>query len=334
MAKKSNYKNFLVVQTAFIGDAILASSLVEKLHAYFPDANISILVRKGNESVYHQHPFLKEVLCWDKSKNKLSNLLRLLFKVRKNKYDCIINCHRFASSGFICAFSGAKHLSGYKQHPFSFLFNTAIHHSIDGGLHETERYNQLIKDFTDDVVFKPKLYPTKKDFEKVKPYQQQDYVCIAPASVWFTKQLSIDKWIEVISYIKPQTVIYLLGALSDKDLCDLIQQKSGFRKIEILAGKLSLLESCALMQNAKMNFTNDSGPLHLASSVNAPITSFFLSTTPAFGFGPLSDNNYTIENKQLKCRPCGLHGFKHCPEKHFKCCTELDLLPHQQHLTS
>jgi len=334
MAKKATYKNFLIIQTSFIGDAILASSLAEKLHTYFPQANISILVRKGNESIYHQHPFLKDVLTWNKSKNKFSNLLRLIFDVRRNKYDCVINCHRFASSGLICAFSGAKHISGFKQHPLSFLFNITVQHKINSGLHETERYNQLVEDFTDTKVFKPKLYPSNLDFESIKPYQVEQYICVAPASVWFTKQLPVKKWIELFTYISPNTKIYLLGAQSDLDLCRSIVKQCGRENIQILAGQLTLLESCALMKNAKMNFTNDSGPLHLASSVNAPVVSFFLSTTPAFGFGPLSDSNYIVENLQLPCRPCGLHGYKSCPKKHFNCALELDFLPHQQHLTA
>jgi ADP-heptose:LPS heptosyltransferase len=44
------------------------------------------------------------------------------------------------------------------------------------------------------------------------------------------------------------------------------------------------------MKGAKMNYVNDSGPLHLASAMNAPITAFFCSTVPEFGFGPLSEN--------------------------------------------
>ena len=33
-------KRFLVIQTAFLGDAVLATSILEKLHAHFPDAAI------------------------------------------------------------------------------------------------------------------------------------------------------------------------------------------------------------------------------------------------------------------------------------------------------
>ncbi|HOZ88497.1 MAG TPA: N-6 DNA methylase, partial [Bacteroidia bacterium] len=145
----TSYKNILVIQTAFIGDAILASSLVEKLHSIFPGAAISILVRKGNEQIYQDHPFLKEVLTWNKKENKIPNLFALLTRLRKNKFDCVINCHRFASSGFLTAFSGARHTAGYKQNPLSFLFNHTVKHTIGDGRHEIDRYNQLIEDFAD-----------------------------------------------------------------------------------------------------------------------------------------------------------------------------------------
>ncbi|MDO8999727.1 MAG: glycosyltransferase family 9 protein [Bacteroidota bacterium] len=320
-----DYNNILIIQTAFIGDAILASSLVEKLHRYFPKANITILVRKGNESIYEKHPFLKEVLVWNKKENKISNLFKLLFQIRKNKYDCVINCHRYASSGFLTAFSGAHHTAGYKENPFSFLFNFNIKHLIGNGLHETERYNQLIEDFTDKTVFKPKLYLSVSDFETVKQFQTSSYICIAPASVWFTKQLPKEKWIELCNNTNANTNIYVLGAPNDLELCQQIQKESKHTNIKILAGKLSLLQSCALMKDAKMNFVNDSAPLHLASAINAPVTAFFTSTVPAFGFGPLADNSNIIEVEGLSCKPCGIHGYKACPQGHFKCGYLMDL---------
>ena len=320
-----SFKNILVIQTAFIGDAILASSLLEKLHHHFPHANISILVRKGNESVYAHHPFLKEVLVWNKQENKIRNLFRLLSAIRKTKYDVVVNCHRFASSGFLTGFSGAKHTAGYKQNPFSFLFNYTVKHVIGNGKHEVERYTQLVEDFTDERVFNPKLYPSAADKSQIQPYQTARYVCMAPASVWFTKQLPVEKWIELCNQQQASTTIYLLGAPGDAALCEKIKAVSDHKHIQVLAGKLSLLQSCALMKNADMNYVNDSAPLHLASSVNAPVTAFFCSTVPEFGFGPLSDNSQIKQVNGLECRPCGLHGYKVCPKGHFKCGHEISL---------
>lgn len=148
---------------------------------------------------------------------------------------------------------------------------------------------------------------------------------MAPASVWFTKQLGEDKWIDLSNKVSKDTTIYLLGAPGDAELCERIKSKSENKKIQILAGKLSLLQSCALMKDAKMNYVNDSAPLHLASSVNANVTAFFCSTVPSFGFGPLSDNSKVIEVKNLDCRPCGLHGYKACPKGHFNCSNLIDV---------
>src|SRR5690606_33376812 len=113
--------------------------------------------------------------------------------------------------------------------------------------------------------------------------------------------------------------IYLLGAPSDAQLCDEIIAKSECSNCVNLAGKLSLLQSAALMSKAERNFVNDSGPLHIASAMNAPVMAFFCSTVPDFGFGPLSDDSVIKEVKELDCKPCGLHGFMECPKGHFKC---------------
>lgn len=322
---KKEFKNILVIQTAFIGDAILASSVIEKLHSSFPQASISLLVRKGNEPLYLEHPYLKEVLVWDKNDGKYSALSSLRKQVKKNKYDAVINLHRYSSSGFLTAFSGAKYKAGFSEGIFSLFFNKKVKHIIGDGRHETERYNELIEDITDRTIAKPKLYPSNSDLERVKQYKTGPYVCISPSSVWRTKQLPEQKWIDLCNRIPEEITIYILGSNNDRGMCNSLKAKLKHQNTKVLAGELSLLESAALIKDAQMNYVNDSGPLHLASATNANVTAFFLSTIPAFGFGPLSDNSKIIEVKNLECRPCGIHGYKNCPKVHFKCGFDIDI---------
>jgi ADP-heptose:LPS heptosyltransferase len=184
----------------------------------------------------------------------------------------------------------------------------------------------LIKHITDEDFLRPRLYPSKLDFEKVQVYKIDKYICISPASVWYTKQFPKEKWIEFINSVSKEIIVYLLGGPGDKALCEEIRSESIHLKAENLAGKLNLIQSAALMNNALMNFSNDSAPLHLASAMNAPITAIFCSTTPNFGFGPLSNKSRIVQsNLELSCRPCGLHGKKECPEKHFKCAQSIDI---------
>ncbi len=309
----------LVIQTAFIGDVVLATPILEKLYRYFPDAKIDFLLRKANESLFTDHPFINTILIWNKKENKTANLIKLTKRIRRTQYDKVINLQRFASSGLITFFSGAKEKIGFDKNPFSFCYTKKVKHLIGNGKHEVERNLELINSFTDSELIKPKLYPTATDFESVKKYKTSAYICVAPSSVWFTKQFPAHKWVEFLDKISSYN-IYLLGAASDSDLCNEIIFKSSNKNIVNLSGTLSFLESAALMQDAVMNYSNDSAPMHIASSVNAPITAIFCSTIPAFGFGPLSDKSAIVETLgKLDCRPCGLHGYKACPQKHFKC---------------
>lgn len=320
-------QKFLVIQTAFIGDVVLATGIIEKLHAHFPDAQIDFMVRKGNEALLTGHPNLHEVLVWDKKQNKNRNLFKLLRGIRKRKYDKVINIQRFAATGILTAFSGAKETIGFDKNPFSFLFTKKIPHVIaENGIskHEIERNNDLIKHFTDDKPMPPRLYPSVADQQAVQQYQSIPYICIAPASVWFTKQYPAEKWISFLNKFNPAIIVYLLGAPNDVELCEHIRNSASHPSVIILAGKLSFLQSAALQKGAVMNYVNDSAPMHFASAVNAPTVAVYCSTLPSFGFGPLSDVRFIIEKTEpLYCRPCGLHGYKACPEGHFRCAFEI-----------
>jgi lipopolysaccharide heptosyltransferase II len=313
-------KKFLVIQTAFTGDAVLATALLEKLHHFFPKASIDLLVRKGNEGLFSSHPFLHDVLIWNKKTKKNQHLLQLLRKIRSKKYDVVINLQRFASTGLLTAFSGAREKIGFDKNPFSFLFTKKINHDVGNGKHEVERNQQLISYFTDADPAKPRLYPTQKNYDEIKNMVQSPFICIMPASVWFTKQYPEEKWVTFMDQLPDHYTIYLLGSPDDAALCERIQKKSTHRNTAILAGKLNFLSSAALMQKAVMNYVNDSAPLHFASATDAPVTAIFCSTVPAFGFYPLSSKSFIVETKeQLPCRPCSLHGQKSCPLQHFKC---------------
>lgn len=319
-------KKILLIQTAFLGDVILATPVIEELKRIFPSASIDVLVKKGNESLLSNNPYCHNVFTFNKKEGKVKELIRLTQLIRSNQYDLAINLHRFGSSGMLMLLSKAKLKYGFKKNPFSFTFTKKFEHQIGNGQHEVERNLSIIKEFGAKEKCRPSLFPSQQHIEKIEQYIQEEFYCIAPASVWFTKQLPKQKWIEKIKKLPADKFIYLLGGKEDIALCSEIIQYVNQTNLINLAGELNLLESAALIQKATRTFVNDSGPLHLASAMNAPVTAYFCSTTPKFGFGPLSDDSIIRESTvTLSCKPCGLHGFKACPKGHFKCGETIDV---------
>jgi heptosyltransferase II len=319
-------QRILIIQTAFTGDVVLATPVAEKLHRHYPGAEIDMLVRKGNEGLLAGHPFLHQVLVWNKQEGKLRNLWNLLRQIRKRRYDLVINLHRFTSSGILAGFSGAKQRIGFDKNPMSWRYTRALPHEIGTGRHEIRRNLDLIVHLTDDEPQAPRLYPSEADEKAVSFHKQAGaYICIAPASVWFTKQWPASQWLKLIALVPAQYRIYLLGAPGDNELCEKIRRDSGRAQVMNMAGQLSFLQSVSMVRDAAMNYVNDSAPLHFASASDAKVTAVFCSTVPAFGFGPVSPQSRVVEvAEKLSCRPCGLHGHASCPEAHFNCALKID----------
>jgi len=319
-------RTVFIIQTSFIGDVILVTPLISELNRLFPQIKIDVLVKKGNESLLANNPFIREVFILDKSKSKISEIWRLIHGSKKRRYDLTLNLHRFGSSGIIAAFSGAKEIYGFDKNPFAFLYSKRFKHEIGNGTHEVTRNLSLLADFGADSLCRPSLFPSEVDKNSVSQYTNKKFVCLAPASVWFTKQLPKEKWVELIHSFPSALKIYLVGGKTDEVLCQSIIDKSGREgQAQNLAGQLTLLQTAALFSKSEHVYVNDSGPLHIASAMNVPTTAFFCSTVPDFGFGPLAEKSEIIQVENLECRPCGLHGKKECPLGHFACGKQMEV---------
>jgi heptosyltransferase-2 len=327
----------LVIQTAFIGDVVLATAMLENLHAAYPAATIDILVRQGANDLFVDHPYVNAVHVWDKKKNKYQHLFQVLKTIRSNKYDVVINVQRYLATGIITVLSGAKKTIGFDKNPLSFLFSEVVKHQFGAAAdavstaphetspheispHETSRNHTLLASLTTAPVAKPALYPSAANFAAVQKYQSAPYICMSPGSVWETKKMPAKNWIDLINAVPKNYSIYLMGAPNEAALCAEILSGSSRGDVFNIAGQLNLLEAAALIKGAQLNYVNDSAPMHLASATGAPVAAIYCSTIPAFGYGPLSDTQFVVETlEHLPCKPCGIHGKKACPLGHFNC---------------
>lgn len=315
-----------IIQTAFPGDVILALGLIEtiyQLSSKGQPVEVSLVIRKGNEFLVEGHPKIAKVYSWDKKGGKFSNVIKLGLQLRRERFDVLINVQRFFSTGLMTMLAGAGQSVGFAKNPLSSAFTYATDHEFKAGWHETDRNHKLVEAIWPTLPKQlPKLYPSAQDQKTVKQYKDKPYICIAPGSIWPTKSLPADKWAELVNALPAHLQIYYLGGQAEATMADHILAQTG--RGENLCGKLGFLASAALMQDAEMNYTCDSAPLHLAGAMNAPLAAVYCSTSPDFGFGPMHINSIKLvsiiqTNEKLACHPCGLHGKTQCPEGHFRC---------------
>ncbi|MBN2041473.1 MAG: glycosyltransferase family 9 protein [Spirochaetes bacterium] len=321
--------NYIIFQTAFIGDIILSTSMISTIMEVDPESKIIFITTPAGETILKNDIRIK-ILVYDKrGKDKgFTGLIKLRAKIRKileNKNAVYISPHRYVRASVLGFLLKGKRRAGFENSALSFLYNRKIKYRT--GIHETERNFELLRTVFGSKLSgmtpaAPVLFPSDEDLSRAKYLTEpvinkyKKIVCIAPGSVWETKRWPAEYFSELIHMLAEQrTGIILIGGEEDRKLCDSLAVKG----VKNLAGELSILESSAVISMTRVLVCNDSAPLHMASAMKTPAVAIFGATTMALGFGPLSAGSVVIENNTLQCRPCGKHGGRKCPENHFEC---------------
>jgi heptosyltransferase II len=318
----------LIIQTAFIGDLILTTGFIRQVSEKFNSRDISIVVNEGTESILTGSPFLKKTIPLNKKKIKKNPFyfINFLREIRSARYDLVLSPHFSHRSSLISYFSGSKTRIGYKEAGFSFLHTKTIHRPILGK-HEIEKLASLI----DEEIGYPPEFHFKKDLtQKIENEIHQidkPFIALAPSSVWETKKMPEEKFIELIEMILNETKFkpILIGSKSDVHLSESIIKKFSSQVINF-TGKTNLIELAYLISKSTALISNDSSPIHIASAYNVPTVQIYGATIPNFGYTSLSKIHYFSEIQGLDCRPCGIHGGRSCPQSHFKCMRDQNLI--------
>ena len=319
----------LIIHTAFIGDIVLSTPLIKKIKDTYPDSDITYVTTPSGEAILKNNPHLNNIIVYDKrgEHKGISGVWQLGKRLRYENFNMVITPHRYLRSSILSWLSRSPIRKGYDIASGSCLFTEKI--KYDRTKHEVEKLLSFV-DPENKKRYEIELYPGEK--EKMKGdnlwkenlLEDKKLVVLAPGSKWFTKQWPVEYFNKLAESLKKLSNVRLI-VVGGKDEINLPIEKEN---IIDMRGKTSLLELADILSRADVVVTNDSSPIHIASAFKKPkIFALFGPTIEKFGFFPWSLNSKVFQVDGLKCRPCGIHGGKSCPEKHFKCMR--DILPEE-----
>lgn len=329
MSREAAGRNrILVIQTAFPGDLILTTPLLESLHEYYQNHEIHLLIDESGESLFRDHPFLHSVILYRKrsKRHDWREFIKITRGLRSYRFDIAYIPHRSFRSALIATLAGIPERIGFAGTPGSPLLTRKIARNQDQ--HEIFRNLSLFEVETGEQskFCKPVLYPSEKDRSFVTGELSQlgissgeAYICLAPGSVWPTKRWPEQYWSTLAGQISDELgmTVLLIGGKEDYELAESIRNHAG-KKVWNVAGKFDFLQSSVLLENSHLLITNDSAPLHLASAAGTVVFAIFGPTVPEFGFAPVGEQD-RIFSLDLDCRPCAIHGGMKCPLDHHRC---------------
>jgi len=324
-----SFNKILVIQTAFIGDAILTLPLLQSLKLYYPESFIDVIVIPRTAEIFAHHPAITKIIQYDKRGNDkgLIGLWRLRNKLIEQKYDLVIVPHRSLRSAFLTWLLKPTLSIGFDTSAGHWLFKKTVRYNSSA--HEIERNLSLLGPLKlpDVGTGLPRLYPSKQDVQIIDSIfaenglnRYKNILAVAPGTIWNTKRWPSDRFASVCRHIASENIaLVLIGGREDSALCAEVREASQAKNVFSVAGTLSLLQSAELIRRCTVLISNDSAPMHIAVAVGTPVIAIFGATIPEYGFAPRGPHDIVLEMKGLPCRPCSIHGGTTCPIKTFYC---------------
>lgn len=319
-------ERILFIQTAFLGDAILTLPALQKLKEKNPDSTIDVLCIPTTAGVFQASKSVDNVVVFDKKGDHKSifKTYKFVKKLKQNSYTKVYSSHRSFRTALIVLLLEVRETYGFDNAALFHSYKNLIHYELSK--HEVQRNFDLVGFEYDDESWRisPEISIKKDTKEKIKLFLSEKkiesgFVTIAPGSVWKTKKYPKDYYETIIEILlKKNHKVILIGGEKDAEECESLCSKFDDRVINS-AGMFSINESIELISKAKLMITNDSAPTHMAMCVDVKTVTIYCSTIPEFGFYPYNKKSISISFDDLKCKPCGIHGYESCPVKSFDC---------------
>ncbi len=318
--------NILVIQTSFLGDAILTLPMIQELKKINSECKLDVLAIPSTQGIFSSSPYVDDVIVIDKRvKHKsIKGLNNFIKELRKKSYSKIYSPHRSLRSAYLTIRLGVKETYGFDNSSLKYAYKNIVKYKQTD--HEVQRNLELIGKNTEDKSWKilPEIIIGETGKEKVADFLSSnnidaEFIAVAPGSIWETKRYPKEYFAELIKILVARNEkVVLIGGENDRLLCDEIAYSLN-DKVKNLAGEFSVTETIHLLRNAKLLITNDSAPTHMGMCADIPVLTIFCSTVPGFGFYPYNNKSRYLSYDNLDCKPCGIHGYRECPVKSFDC---------------
>ena len=296
----------LIIHTAFIGDIVLSTPLIQKLKDLYPKSKIDYLTLPTNQSVLYNNPNLNEIILYDKKeKDKgIKGFLKVLKILKQKKYDYAVIPHRFIKSILLAKLAKIPDIVGFDVATGSSLLDKKVHYDMKK--HEVERLLNLVEYEGEKIPVR--IYPAKENFVKIEKMlknsgytgkKEQKLILVAPGSQRPKKMWPIEKYREIIERLK-KNKNYFIGITGSKSEKELPLNFEKDKNVIDFRGEISLVEFGALISKADVVVGNDSSPIHIASGFEKPfVIGIFGPGKRSLGFFPWTEKSNVIEDNEF-----------------------------------
>ena len=307
----------LVIRFSSIGDIVLTTPVIRRLKVQ-RDVELHFLTKKAFRSVLQHNPYIDRLHLMEGEIDEITDLLRA------EKFDFVIDLHNNLRTARLKRKLGVPSAAFPKYNIQKWLFvNFKINRMPD--VHIVDRYMEAAKSFgLEDDGKGLNYFIGDEDREVVSdiPFKAP-MIGLVIGGNHPGKMLPVDQLEKLCEGLKHPAIV--LGGPEDRQRGEYLEGKFKSR-IWNSAGKYSLNQSVALLDQCEVVITHDTGLMHIAAALNKKIISIWGATVPEFGMYPYRPAaSVIIEPKKVWDRPYSKLGDNKWYKPNFRGMQKIDI---------
>lgn len=281
-----------------MGDVVLALPALSALRRNFPDAKISWFIRPDFAPIIENHPHLDEIIIFDRkflgkawySPRSFVALIKLINKLRENKFDAVFDLQGLFRTASIAWLTGSKNRFGIAHaREFAHIFYTHKVTQTTDCIHLVDYYLQIIQAAGASDLKVEFAFPQNHDDDKTiqnlladRNIEPGKFAVLVTGSAHQDKCWPIERFAELAEKISARFNLKIVttGSACEKRLTQKLKEITNV-SVTDFAGELDIKQLISLLSQAAIVISNDTGPGHIAAALGIPVVLIFGRSNPA-----------------------------------------------------
>ncbi|GCE47115.1 3-deoxy-D-manno-octulosonic-acid transferase/heptosyltransferase-3 [Thermosporothrix hazakensis] len=319
-------RRILILRLDLIGDLVMSTTVLRLLKRTYPDAEIDLMATPSSAALLRNDPDIADLISYDPNiwrrprslfqQKNWQELRSLLKRLRDRHYDLAISVYG-PWAAILSVLSGAPRRIGFAEEGYPGFMTDPIagrHWRPGDRKHEVDYCLQLgraagAQPTEADRI--PHIFVEEQARQEARALLQQHgwrpgtplIACHVSSHNGQSKRWPIPYWAALVDRLihdDGYTVVFT-GTPQDQPIIEAVLQRMRERPLN-LAGKTNLIQLAALLQQADILITGDSGPMHIGAAVGTNVIAIHGPTDPTLS-GPISPRA-TVLTSDIWCRPC------------------------------
>ncbi len=322
------HPRILLVRFSSLGDLVLLTALVDGIADVFPAHELHLATKGQYRELFDSNQHVAKIHALP-SDARFGDLIKLRSELAAERFDIIIDAHNVIRSKFLYrTLSARRKVQLGKDQVRKLSLIRAGKDLYEETVPMKDRYLGLIAKLGAGIPDVPTRLDPPPEAEAVADALFDEsgltgrrVVALAPGARWSTKRWPSRGFADITSSMSDSGLgVLVIGTRSEQEICRITAHTEDSLDV---CGRLSLMETAAVLKRASVLVTNDSAPLHIAEAVGTPVVALFGPTVRQFGYFPLNENSVVLE-KDLDCRPCSRNGARQCHIENRDCLDTID----------